>query len=233
MNCPSCAAAMTSPTLTARLGGEVAVDVCPACQVIWFDHFESLKLSPGATLQLFRMIGERSQKALEQLRQPLKCPRCDIRLLLTNDRQRNTPFRYWRCGRDHGRLITFFDFLREKDFIKPLSPQQLADVRAHVQTINCSNCGAPVDVARESACAHCGSPLSMIDAAQIEHLTAQLQAADAAAKTVDPALPAKLALEKLEVDTLFRHLREDEGWTSSSPLGLVEAGLWVLARKLS
>jgi hypothetical protein len=233
MNCPSCGAEMTSPTLAARLGGEVAVDVCPACQVIWFDHFESLKLSPGATLQLFRMIGERSQKAPEPIRQPLKCPRCDIRLLLTNDRQRNTPFRYWRCGRDHGRLITFFDFLREKDFIKPLSPQQLADVRAHVQSINCSNCGAPVDVARESACAHCGSPLSMIDAAQIEHLTAQLQADDAAAKTIDPALPGKLALEKLAVDTLFRHLREDEGWKSSSPLGLVEAGLSFLARKLS
>lgn len=73
----------------------------------------------------------------------------------------------------------------------------------------------------------------MIDVAQIERLAAQLQAADSASKSVDPSLPAKLAIEKLEVDTLFRHLRDDGDWKASSPLGLVEAGLWFLARKLS
>lgn len=65
---------MTSPMLAARLGGEVAVDICLTCQVIWFDHLESVKLAPGGTLQLFRIIGTRTQKAPTQIAQPLKCP---------------------------------------------------------------------------------------------------------------------------------------------------------------
>ena len=232
MNCPSCAAAMTSLTLGARLGADVQVDLCPTCQVIWFDRLESVNLSPGSTLKLFRLIGERPQKSPAPLATLIKCPRCDIRLLATSDRQRNTPFRYWRCGRDHGRLITFFDFLREKDFIKPLSTQQLAELRANVQTINCSNCGASIDLTRESGCAHCGSPLSMIDLSHIERVAKELRTADEASKTVDPTLPARVAFEKLEVDALFKRLRADDQWNPTSPFGLVEAGLWFLSRKL-
>ena len=133
MQCPACTAAMTALTLDGHLGTTVDLDLCATCQVIWFDRLESLRLSPGATLSLFRTIGERKQLSPPPLADPLKCPRCDLRLLLTNDRQRNTPFRYRRCARDHGRLITFFDFLREKDFVRPLSARQLAELRANVQ----------------------------------------------------------------------------------------------------
>ena len=76
----------------------------------------------------------------------LQCARCDLRLIDTHDRQRDTPFRYWRCGRRHGRFITFFDFLREKDFVRPLTPAQVAELRAQVRSVNCSNCGAPIDL---------------------------------------------------------------------------------------
>ena len=58
----------------------------------------------------------------------MQCPRCRGRLRLTHDRQRNTSFTYLRCRNGHGRLTTFFDFLREKDFVKPLTAQQLADL---------------------------------------------------------------------------------------------------------
>jgi hypothetical protein len=149
--------------LGGRLGGEVPVDVCRTCHVIWFDKLESVKLTPGGTLKLFRLVGEHRQRPPAPMANTMKCPRCDIRLLLTHDRTRSTRFRYWRCARDHGRLITFFDFLREKDFIKPISPQQLAELRENVQSINCSNCGAPIDLARDTVCAHCSSPLSTID----------------------------------------------------------------------
>ena len=223
---------MTTLTLGTRVGTEVQVDHCPACQVLWFDRLESVNLSAGSTLKLFRLIGERPQKSPTPLSATLKCPRCEGRLLATTDRQRNTSFRYWRCGRDHGRLITYFDFLREKDFIKPLSADQLAALRANVETINCSNCGAPIDLARESACAHCASPLSMIDLPHIERVAKGLCTADEASKTVDPTLPARITLEKLEVDALFKRLRADENWNPSSPFGLVEAGLWFLSRKL-
>lgn len=224
---------MTSLTLGGRMGTEVQVDLCHACHLIWFDKLESVRLSPGATLQLFRLIGEGPQKPPATLSERLKCPRCDIRLLKTHDRQRNTPFRYWRCGRDHGRLITFFEFLREKDFIRPLSPKQLDEVRANIQTVNCSNCGAPIDLARGSECPHCGSALSMLDVKQVERVVSELRAVEEASKTIDPMLPMNLAFEKLEVETLFKRLRADDEWTFTSPFGLVEAGLWFISRKLS
>jgi len=230
MQCPGCTAAMTALTLDGHLGAKVDLDLCAACQVIWFDHLESLRLSPGATLSLFRTISERKQMAPPPLVDPLKCPRCDLRLLLTNDRQRNTPFRYRRCAREHGRLITFFDFLREKDFVRPLSTGQLADLRANVQMINCSNCGAPIDLTRASGCAHCGTPLSMLDLNQIEGMAAHLRQADEASRTIDPTLPERMKREKEAVDSLFEALRADAAGARPASAGLVEMGMRLVAK---
>lgn len=230
MNCPGCAAAMTALTLDGHLGTKVDLDLCAPCQVIWFDHLESLRLSPGGVLHLFRVIGEGKQRSPAPLTLPLKCPRCDLRLLLTHDRQRNTPFRYWRCAREHGRLTTFFDFLREKDFVRPLSPQQLAELRANVQMINCSNCGAPIDLAGAPACAHCGTPVSMIDLKQIEQMAAHLRLAAEASRTVDPMLPERLAREKSEVEALFASLRNDSDRARGNSFDLVEVGLRMISK---
>ena len=232
MQCPGCAATMTALTLDGHLGTKVELDLCAACQVIWFDRMESLRLSPGATLSLFRTIGERKQTSPPPLGDPLKCPRCDLRLLLTNDRQRNTPFRYRRCAREHGRLITFFDFLREKDFVRPLSARQIAELRASVQTVNCSNCGAPIDLAQASACAHCSTPLSMLDLNQIEVMAAHLRRADEASRTIDPMLPERMKREKEAVESLFAALRADEGGARPGSTGLVEMGLRLFSNWL-
>ena len=216
---------MTALTLDGHLGTKVELDLCAACQVIWFDRLESPRLSPGATLSLFRTIGERKQTPPPPLGDPLTCPRCDLRLLLTNDRQRNTPFRYRRCAREHGRLITFFDFLREKDFVRPLSARQIADLRASVQTINCSNCGAPIDLTQASACAHCSTPLSMLDLNQFDRMAAHLRQADEASRTIDPMLPERMKREKEAVESLFEALRADAGGARPGSTGLVEMGL--------
>jgi len=223
---------MTALTLDGHLGTKVELDLCAACQVIWFDRLESLRLSPGATLSLFRTIGERKQTSPPPLGDPMKCPRCDLRLLLTNDRQRNTPFRYRRCAREHGRLITFFDFLREKDFVRPLSARQIADLRASVQTVNCSNCGAPIDLTLASACAHCSTPLSMLDLNQIEVMAAHLRRADEASRTIDPMLPERMKREKEAVESLFAALRADEGGALPGATGLVEMGLRLFSNWL-
>jgi hypothetical protein len=221
---------MTALTLEGHLGTKVDLDLCATCQVIWFDHLESLRLAPGGVLRLFQVIADGTPRPPAPLAQPLKCPRCDRRLLLTHDRQRNTPFRYWRCAREHGRLTTFFDFLREKDFVRPLSAQQLAELRANVQMINCSNCGAPIDLAGAPACTHCGTPVSMIDLKQIEEMTAHLRRAVDASRIVDPMLPERLAHEKSEVESLFRSLRADDLRAGGPSFDLVEMGLRAIAK---
>jgi hypothetical protein len=42
-----------------RVGRAVAIDICFPCQVFWFDARESISLTPGATLALFRLMGDR------------------------------------------------------------------------------------------------------------------------------------------------------------------------------
>jgi ssDNA-binding Zn-finger/Zn-ribbon topoisomerase 1 len=226
MTCPRCGKPMAAHMLDGHLGRGVEVDVCTPCQSMWFDARENLQLTPGATLSVFRLIGERVGRPAAEDGEIVKCPRCNGRLRRTRDLQRATRFEYWRCPNDHGRLITFFDFLKEKDFIKPLTAPQIAELRRNVQAINCSNCGAPVDLAAGTECSHCRSPLSMLDLNQAERLIAQLQNADRTGKPIDPALPLALARARRETDLAFRGLPGHEDWdTDTWSLGLVGATL--------
>ena len=220
---------MQEHTFDGHVGRPVTIDVCPACQSFWFDTHESMQLSPGGTLALFRLIGEHSGRRPFSDADVAKCPRCKARLRLTQDMQRATRFSYLKCPNDHGRLTTFFDFLREKDFIRPLTPEQLQELRQQVQSVNCSNCGAPVDVMRGAACAHCRSPLSMLDLKQAAALMEQLQRADARERQpIDPALPLALLRARREAEAAFPNDRGVD-W---SPADMVGAGLQAVARWL-
>jgi hypothetical protein len=224
---------MTEQVFGGHLGTSVIIDICALCQVFWFDARESLQLAPASTLRLFRTIGEAPAAERRPLATDLRCPRCRLALKAVQDLQRNTRFTYRRCPREHGRLITFFDFLREKNFVKPMSADQLVELRSHLDAVNCSNCGASVDLARASACQHCGSALSILDASQAERLVAQLRAADRTGQPVDPALPLSLEQARRSTERLFEQL-EGSTWseerTSSDP---VLAGLQSLARWLA
>jgi hypothetical protein len=216
---------MDALSLAGHAGGEISIDVCRGCHAFWFDARESLHLAPASTLQLFTLIGE-TTGARTAIGTVLRCPRCRSRLLPTNDFQRNTSFQYMRCDRSHGRFITFFNFLREKDFVRPLSAQQVAELRQSVQFVNCSNCGGPVDLAKGTSCGHCGTPLSILDSKQAETIVAQLKRA-AEPRPVDPTLPLELARARREVEASFAGSGADF-WQGAASSGLVEAGFGAL-----
>jgi hypothetical protein len=222
---------MQEHTLDGHLARPVTIDLCLPCQSFWFDDRESLTLTPGSTLTLFRVIGEHVGPRQAAVVDTAKCPRCRARLRRTRDMQRATRFEYFKCPNGHGRLTSFFDFLREKDFIRPLTPQQIAELRRSVQTVNCSNCGGPVDLSHGASCEHCGSPLSMLDMKQAEALITQLQSAANTNARVDPTLPLQLERARREVDLAFRGLPRDAAWLEDvSSFGLVGAGLSLFAR---
>jgi hypothetical protein len=224
---------MSVQALEGHLGATIEVDLCVPCQAFWFDNRESLHLTPRSTLKLFRLIGEQVGAPRRQLSVHAKCPRCGSRLIRTHDIQRNVGFEYARCSRGHGRLTTFFDFLREKNFIRPLSIDQIEALRRNVETVNCSNCGAPIDLAAQRACSHCGSPLSMLDLQQTQDLVAQLQRADRTDRPIDPALPMRLEQARREVEAAFAAFEHDPTWFDSvSATGLVSAGVTSVARWL-
>lgn len=223
---------MQSHALTAHNGRPVAIDLCVPCQSFWFDSYESLALTPASTLALFRLIGEHTARPSPTAAELAKCPRCKGRLRLTTDLQRQTKFQYLRCPNDHGRLITFLDFLKEKQFVRTLTAQQIADLRANTQTLNCSNCGAPVDLGKASACAHCGSPLSMLDMQQAQALVEQLQRADRSGP-IDPALPLNLERARRQTEANFAGLVRDASFLDDIlTTDLVSAGLHAFARWL-
>lgn len=230
VDCPRCQRDMQAHAVDGLLGRPLNIDLCEPCQSFWFDGRESLQLSPAATLSLFRIIGERTTRQPLRDSDATKCPRCKGRLRRTQDMQRNTRFEYFKCPNEHGRLISFFEFLKEKDFIKPLTPQQVVELRQNIQTVNCSNCGAPIDLAKASTCAHCRSPLSMLDLHQAEKVVQQLREADTG-KPVDPMLPINLALARKQVESAFAGLPEQRGWLDDvSTSGLVGAGLHLVMR---
>jgi len=220
-------------TLEAHQNKPLDIDLCEACHAFWFDKYESLKLSPGSTLKLIKLIGELSAQGKPTISDNLQCPRCNARLLLTRDMQRSTRFSYWRCDDGHGRFIGFFDFLREKNFVRTLSQQEIDEMRQNIQAVNCSNCGAPIDLSSTSSCSHCGSPLSMLDMKQPQELLKQLKQA-AEPRPVDPALPLELARARRDVERWFGPQDLDNDWWShASASGVVEAGLSAVAQWLA
>ena len=95
--------------------------------------------------------------AVDGARRPLSarkpCPRCGRQLARALDRQRSTTFEDFRCPDRHGRYMTFVSFLRAKNFVRDLTPAEVNDLRRHVRIIKCTNCGATVDITKESPAA--------------------------------------------------------------------------------
>jgi hypothetical protein len=183
--CPGCGKPMTTLTLARKPLGELTVDLCGDCQVIWFDAHESLQLTAASTLRLFAAIHAEAPDARHPLPEQLPCPRCRFPLMLTHDIQRTTRFTYYRCDAGHGRLTPFFQFLREKDFIRPLPPDELRRLKEHVRTVRCSSCGAPIDLETQVACSYCRAPIAILDPEAVRKTVEALEAKDAAHGKVD------------------------------------------------
>jgi len=231
MKCSNCSAPMTDWTLGSRLGAPITVDVCAPCQAFWFDQHKDLQLSPASTLELMKYIGEHSSSTKPTLSEKLLCPRCGAALTLAHNMARSVRFVYWQCPNEHGHFVGFFEFLKEKNFIHPLSPAEIQHLRASVQTVNCSSCGAAIDLRNNSACPYCHSPIAILDLNQPQQMLAQLKQA-AAPKPVDPILPFKLAQAKMEASAVFAE-HDTQWWDDAQSGDLVQAGLNTVARWLA
>ncbi len=183
-------------------GQTLTLDICNACQGIWFDGQELLQLTPGAVLALLSVVTDVPSAARHPLSERLQCPRCAMRLVEVTDQQRNTRFTYFRCPRGDGRFLTFYQFLRARNFVRPLDAGEVAELRRHIRQVNCANCGAPIDVERGSACSFCRTPVAVLDPDQLRKAVSELQQASAA-KSVDPTLPIRLAMERLQAERAF------------------------------
>lgn len=171
--------------LERNLLGEVTVDLCADCQAFWFDAYESVQLTPGATLALFDAIRVARPQTRRALPAHLPCPRCTMPLALTHDLHHTTRFSYYRCTSGHGRFTPFIQFLREKDFIRAPAPAELARLKATIRMVRCSSCGAPVDLEKDSACPYCRAPISILDPEVVAATVRTLESAETRRATID------------------------------------------------
>lgn len=167
-------------------GGGVELDLCFACQGIWFDTHESLQLAAAAVMALFRLIHDHRDDLRLPLAPRLHCPRCETDLAPVRDVVKGGRFNYHRCA-EHGRFITFGQFMIEKGFVRELDRGEVARLAARVGVVHCSGCGAPVDIRSDAACPHCHAPIAILDPAAVDRaLAGYRQAADRAAAPMDP-----------------------------------------------
>jgi len=181
---------MSTHRFLRKLTGAVALDLCFACQGIWFDEYESLQLAPGGVIELFKLIHEHRDEQRLPLANPLRCPRCNERLIHAQDRVKSGLFNYQRCGQ-HGRFISFAHFMIEKSFVRQLTGAEIKELQVRIGVVRCTGCGAPVDIRHDSACTHCGAPIAILDAQAVEQALAGYQ--QAAVKQAAPPGPAQLA----------------------------------------
>jgi hypothetical protein len=213
--CPSCHAVMRRETFAGRSfnGRGVDLDICYDCHGIWFDPFESAQLSPEAILQLFETI-RKQDTAARPLAMTCACPVCHHALALTHDFERTNRLTYFRCPGGHGRFTTFMQFLREKNFVRTLSPAEVSQLRAVVTQVKCSSCGAPVNLDRDMECSYCHAPIAILDADAVGKTIADLKAAKV-------AQPAKITSTEA-MNALIASSRMEQG---SEPLDLVRSVL--------
>ncbi len=204
MKCPECKGQMVERSFEARHGRQVTLDVCHGCRGLWFDTHESLQLSPGGTVRLFRELYDHGGERRHRDHHPLSCPRCDAKLERTHNLAHNNRFQYSRCTRQHGHFITFFQFLREKGIARDLTPRELTELRKHVDTLLCSDCGEPVRLANLTACVRCQAPLSLLDPECVENTVRGAQKPDGSRRDVAPEVAARLLMNELKLSGFHR-----------------------------
>ncbi len=230
MNCPGCGHEAQSEVYDGHYTPRVELDVCHHCNSLWFDGHESLALTPGATVKLFHSMYERRESARQPHHEVKACPRCNGVLKETFDKRHTTAFSYFRCDA-HGRFITFFQFLREKGFVRQASVAELEALKAKVKTVQCSSCGAPVPLSETSHCQHCQTPICFLGGEKLEGTLRELAEKEDKRQRLDPAVSARLVMDQLSVARFYREIeREERGFGRGTDL--MSIGLRALFSKL-
>ena len=230
--CPSCRSAMevhVLPGVNGVHGGVVELDLCFACQGMWFDPQENLKLSPAAVAELFKLLHDHRDTHRQPLAAPLGCPHCKMALTQGFDVVRSGRYITHRCANGHGRFSAFSSFMIEKGFVRQLTRPEIDDIAQRVAVIHCTGCGAPVNLRKDHACPHCRSAFSLLDPKAVEKaLQGYAKASTASADTPNKVHDVVDALIALERDR-ERAKRTDQAQTGRLLTRDVDDGVDLLA----
>lgn len=202
---------MVIEALPGHYGRTLELDVCHHCDVIWFDELEHIQLSGPATLTLVRDMHQHHETHPVVEIDKATCPRCEAPLRRRHDRQRNVRFNSHVCPHGHGHFLTFYDFLKSKDMLRPLRGEALQTLREQVGSVSCTNCAAPVDLHTETSCPHCDSPLMLLDPEAMDKAVGRIHAEEKRKADKPPELVAlEMALAKQKTESAYRRMDQED-----------------------
>ena len=220
--CPSCRAAMevhVLPGINGVPGGTVALDLCFACQGMWLDPSENLKLAPAAVAELFKVLHTHRDTPRQPLASEMGCPHCRSSLAQGFDVVRSGRYITFRCTNGHGRFSAFSSFMIEKGFVRQLTRPEIDDIARRVAVIHCTGCGAPVDLRKDHACPHCRSAFSLLDPQAVEKALQGFAKATSAGTLATPDITHHKALDL--ADALIAIERESAKRANQASTGRV------------
>lgn len=161
-HCPGCQQALRHAVLEGHYGKSVEVDLCTTCHLVWFDVFESVRLSGLGWLQLLRdMIDQPATSAVLPAR--MACVRCSAELVPARNQTRFGRTAALECRVGHGQLQTLTHLLAERGLLRAVLPADRSALARQDRSLVCMQCGAGDHAAGAEQCAYCSSPLLMVD----------------------------------------------------------------------
>ena len=224
---------MQSHGFAASDGSTITLDLCFACQGLWFDRHENTRLSPTAVMELFELLHAHRSEAAQPLAVQMRCVRCRTPLVRGFDVAQGGRYLTWRCPQRDGRFSTFGSFMVEKGFVRHLAPAEIAALAERVGTVRCTGCGGPINLRKEDACPWCRSALSLLDPEAVEqalqrHGTAARQRSQS--QTPQALADALIAIERQNAREQRERQRERQPEHWSSGVDLLATGLDMLWR---
>ncbi len=171
-SCPNCTRPFTQVSVTGHYQKKVELDVCEACNFIWFDDLESVQLSGAGVLDLLNVMAGAQTTPLQPLKNSLECVQCRAPLKRAANIVLHGRSMHLECADRHGTLQSFALFLSERGLVRPLLPIDLPG-DGSTEPLECLNCGAPVRYGEHQECGHCQSPLFTLDVDRVAHMIAQ------------------------------------------------------------
>jgi Transcription factor zinc-finger len=166
--CTSCQQPLQQLQLEGHYGQQVSIDVCGNCHLVWFDAFESVRLSGLGWVGLLReMIA--TPRASQTVPQRLQCVRCHGALKGVRNLTRFGRTAALECERGHGQYQGFALLLAERGLVRSVNTRDLAALKEEDTPLGCLNCGALVDQVptelsgQTPQCNYCETPLLLFD----------------------------------------------------------------------
>ena len=164
--CGNCRRPMRRVVLGGHYRRSVELDLCDACDLVWFDGVETARLNGPGLLGLIGEMAHAYAVPHQTLRADAQCPRCAGAVRPVHNRSRWGPTLQLDCVRGHGTLQSFEQFLHEKGLLRAMTAGDRRQLLEERGRIDCVNCGASVG-AHDPRCSWCGTAPAMLDVARL------------------------------------------------------------------